>query len=357
MLLGMSSTVVYNTIMAGENLETLKKDRKRKLKAIVDAGVNPYPSKLQKSPESIESAHTRIGKEVVVVGRIMSIRKHGSVFFADLKDESGQIQLFLQKKVLDKDFSLVSNFDVGDFLLAWGKIFKTEAGEVTVNVNGFQYLAKAAHPLPPTWHALEDIEERYRRRYLDTILNPEVKERLTMRSRIISSLREFLDKKDFVEVETPTLQPIYGGGFARPFSTHHNALDVDFYLRISDEMYLKRLVVGGFQKVYEITKVFRNEGVDRDHNPEFTMFEAMIAYQDYFYGMDIIEEIFEYIAKKVFGKTEFEYQGIKLSFKRPWKRMRVRSSQGVYRSRHSKMENIGTGQKVSKRNADRQGKA
>ena len=218
---------------------------------------------------------------------------------------------------------LIEFLDIGDFIAVQGEVGKTQAGEASVFVRDFQIITKTVRPLPDTWHGLKDVEERYRQRYLDMIVNPEVRARLLKRSRIIESIRKFLNNKGYLEVETPTLQPVYGGGFARPFSTHHNVLDADFYLRISDEMYLKRLIVGGMDKVYEITKVFRNEGIDHDHNPEFTMFEAQIAFEDYTYGMDIIEEIIESAAKDVLGSTEFIYQGQEMSVKRPWKRYRL----------------------------------
>ena len=184
-------------------------------------------------------------------------------------------------------------------------------------------VTKATLPLPEKWHGLSDTEARLRKRYLDLIMNEEVKERLVARTKIISSMRQLLDEKGFLEVETPTLQPVYGGGYARPFTTHHNALDADFYLRISDEMYLKRLLVGGFEKVYEITKVFRNEGIDRDHNPEFTMFEAQVAFENYEYGMDLFEELFENAALKTFGHTEVNHEDVVVNLQRPWKRMRM----------------------------------
>lgn len=301
---------------------TVIDDRLDKLNKLRELGIDPYPSKLKYKRQSILSALNSMDSEVFVAGRILGFRGHGNVIFADLKDESGKIQLFLQKKNI-KDFSNLRLLDIGDFISVSGKVIKTVAGEVSIDVVDYQILVKTAKPLPSTWYGLKDIEDRYRRRYLDTLLNDEVKSRLVSRSKIIDAIRDFLTDRDFIEVETPTLQPIYGGGFARPFSTHHNKLDTDFYLRISDEMYLKRLIVGGFEKVYEITKVFRNEGIDHDHNPEFTMFEAQIAYEDYLYGMDLIEELFEYVAQKVLNKTTFDYQGNNISLKRPWTRLKL----------------------------------
>jgi len=254
----------------------------------------------------------------------MSLRGHGRILFADIQDETGKIQLFFQEKNLGKDkFKILKLIDRGDFIGVEGKVIKTSAGEITIDIKDFQLLTKALRPLPDKWHGLKDTEERFRKRYLDILLDSKVRNSLRIRSNVVSSIRNFLEKKGFIEVETPVLQPIYGGAFARPFTTHHNALNSQFYLRISDEMYLKRLIVGGFEKVYEITKVFRNEGIDQQHNPEFTMFEAMIAFKDYKYGMDLIEKIIEHAAIKVLGTTELKYQGKKFSFKRPWEKLRL----------------------------------
>jgi len=305
--------------MAQQRLEEIRKFRLERVEKLRELGIEPYPSKV-KDKEEVKSARKKMDKTVSVAGRLWSIREHGDCCFADLKDESGGIQLFFQKKIVKEKYGLVKLLDIGDFIWVTGKVMKTKSGEVTIDIEEFDLLSKSIRPLPSTWHGLKDVEERYRKRYLDILLNPDVKKRLEVRANIITAIREFLDKKDYVEVETPTLQPVYGGGLAKPFKTHHNVLDADLYLRISDEMYLKRLIVGGFEKVYEITKVFRNEGVDFDHNPEFTMFEAMTAYEDYDYGMDIIEEIIEYAAQKTLGSTEFEFQGTKMSVKRPWKR-------------------------------------
>ena len=304
-------------------INELIKLRKEKLVEIKKIGVNPYPAQTKRTHTAAE-AKKLLGKKVAVAGRVMAWRGHGKMQFADLVDQSGKIQLvFKIDEFTEKDFKFLRLLNIGDFLSAEGEVFKTKAGEISVLVKSYQILVKSILPLPDQWYGLKDVEERYRKRYLDMILNSEVSERLLIRSRLTSAIREFLDNKGFLEVETPTLQPVYGGGFARPFITHHNALGSDFYLRISDEMYLKRLIVGGLEKVYEITKVFRNEGVDYDHNPEFTMFEAQIAYEDYHYGMDIIEELTEYIVKKSLGTTKVKYQETELNFARPWKRYRM----------------------------------
>jgi len=309
--------------MADLKFNEIKNIRLEKVEKIREMGIDPYPAKLKRDPQKISDSRLTEGQEVCNAGRIMGMRSHGNIAFSDLRDESGNIQVLFQKKNLADKFKLVQLLDIADFILVEGKVFTTQAGELTIDVNDFQILVKTINPLPSVWYGLKDVEDRYRKRYLDLILNPEVAQRLRKRSKVIDSIRDYLTDDGFLEVETPTLQPIYGGGFAKPFKTFHNALDSEFYLRISDEMYLKRLIVGGFEKVFEITKVFRNEGVDFDHNPEFTMFEAQIAYRDYYYGMDLIEELIQNAAIKVNGTTEVEYQDILLNFKRPWKRYRV----------------------------------
>lgn len=305
--------------MAISRLEEIRRIRLEKLNKLKSLGINPYPAKFYCAHIPISDARNKHG-EVSVVGRLWRWREHGNVIFADLRDSSGQIQLLFQNNNLTSTFQHLKLLDIGDFIGVTGRITTTQAGEITVDVSYYELLCKSVRPLPDDWYGLKEVEERFRKRYIDLLLNPEVKKRFTVRSKIISSLREFLDTRGFAEVETPTLQPIYGGGFAKPFVTHHHVLNSDLYLRISDEMYLKRLIVGGFDKVYEITKVFRNEGVDHDHNPEFTMFEAQIAFEDYRYGMDIIEEIFEVIAKKVLGTTKMKFQEQEIDVARPWAR-------------------------------------
>lgn len=304
-------------------INDLIKIRLKKVDELRKNGIDPYPS-LVKRDQTIGQARQNDGKRVCIAGRIIGMRGHGKIFFWDIADESGKIQVVIKADICDSEsLKLVQYTDIGDFISIEGNVGKTQAGELSVFAQSFQILTKTIRPLPDKWHGLKDVEERYRKRYLDTLLNSEVKKRLQTRSKIIDAVRDFLTDRDFIEVETPTLQPIYGGGLARPFKTHHNELDADFYLRISDEMYLKRMIVGGFEKVFEITKVFRNEGVDHDHNPEFTMFEAQIAYENYSYGMNIIEEIIEYVALQVLETTKFTYQGVEMDVKRPWSRYRV----------------------------------
>ncbi len=306
-----------------------EQDRLIRLQALRDSGIDPYPTKGNRTMrvedfldqfESLQIAATA----VTLVGRLRLLRPHGGLTFGQIQDESGLIQVAFKKDHLAQKYEQIqSTLDIGDFLEVSGTAFTTKKGERSVDVSEFRLLAKTLLPLPEKWHGISDVETRFRKRYLDLIMNEDVRKTMRVRSRIISAIRSLLDSRGFLEVETPTLQPVYGGGFARPFVTHHNALDADFYLRISDEMYLKRLLVGGFEKVYEITKVFRNEGIDRDHNPEFTMFEAQIAYENYEYGMDIFEEIFEHAVKEATGSTQVQHGEVMVELARPWKRMKL----------------------------------
>ncbi|MEK7189169.1 MAG: lysine--tRNA ligase [Patescibacteria group bacterium] len=301
-------------------------NRAERLAALRDAGIDPYPSKTGRDRTIAELAKDppRGKKEATIAGRIRSVRSHGGSTFAHVQDGTGTFQVYLKEDELAEQYRLFADAaDVGDFIEARGTVFKTKRGEPTLLVSSWAMLAKALRPLPEKWHGLADVEARFRKRYLDVLANPAVRFRMEQRSAIIDSIRDTMRKHGFLEVETPTLQPVYGGGFARPFKTHHNALSADFYLRISDEMYLKRLLVGGFERVYEITKVFRNEGVDIRHNPEFTMFEAQAAYQDYAWGMGVFEEIFENAAKSVLGTTAIKHGDETVDIKRPWKRMTV----------------------------------
>ncbi len=304
--------------------------RRERLELVKNMGLEAYPAKSERTHAMAEVAVQAekliaIGEQVIINGRVRSLRGHGGSTFAHLEDGSGTFQIYAKKDELgEKKYDdLIAILDVGDWLQAQGVIFKTKRGEATLLIKDWKLLGKTLRPLPEKWHGLQDIEVRFRKRYLDLLMNKDVRERMILRSRIIDSIRATMKKHDFLEVETPTLQPVYGGGFAKPFKTHHNALDADFYLRISDEMYLKRLLVGGIERVYEITKVFRNEGIDHDHNPEFTMFEAQAAFKDYTWGMDLFEEIFESAALAVLGATKIQHGEHNLDVKRPWKRIRV----------------------------------
>ncbi len=309
-------------------IDDLRKIRLKKLKAIEKAGILPFPEKTKRThkiEEALEdfNALSKSKKEIVLVGRIKSQRGHGGLTFMDIEDGSAKIQVSFRKdRMGEKSYQFFSaNFDIGDFIEVRGTLFQTKRGEKTIEVADYKILVKSLLPLPEKWHGLKDNEERFRKRYLDLIFNPEVKEKFRLRSRIIKEIRDFLEEKGFLEVETPILQPIYGGAKAKPFKTHLNALDLDLYLRIAPELYLKRLLVGGFEKVYEIGRVFRNEGMDRSHNPDYTHFEFYWAYAAYKDMMKFIEKMFEALLKEIFGKLEIEYEGEKINFKTPWQRI------------------------------------
>lgn len=309
-------------------LENLREVRLQKLKKLRELGIDPYPAnwklgggkwEVRRAIKDVRSE--KEGKEVITAGRLMGLRSHGKLTFADLRDETGQIQLALKQNLLLATCHLLPLLDIGDFLGVQGKLFTTSAGELTLEVSDFQILAKSLRPLPSEFFGLKDTEERYRRRYLDLIVNPLVKEVFLKRAQIVRILRSFLEEQGFLEVETPVLQPLYGGANARPFVTHHQALDINLYLRIADELYLKRLIIGGFEKVYEIGHDFRNEGIDREHNPEFTMLECYWAYADYENMMCLTQEIYLKLAQEIAGKPEIEYQGNRIDFSKPWQKI------------------------------------
>jgi len=309
-------------------LSEIKKTRIKKLKGLISRGFDPYPQETKRT-HTISRALKNFQKlssqkkEIILTGRIVRWRSHGGVLFLDLKDGTGKIQTLLKRdKLGEKGFAFFKDFfDIGDIVEQKGILIKTKAGEKTLEVADFKMLSKSLLPLPEKWHGLKDVEERYRKRYLDLIFNDEVKKKFEIRAKVIKLIREFLEKEGFLEVETPILQPIYGGARAKPFKTHLNALDIDMYLRISPELYLKRLLVGGFEKIYEIGKCFRNEGVDKHHNPDFTMLEFYWAYADYKDMMKMTEKMFSYFLKKIFGTLKIEYEGKKLNFKAPWERI------------------------------------
>lgn len=303
----------------------LKKIRLEKLEKIKSLGINPYPIKADRK-NTISEALNSLNKKVSVVGRLFSFREHGNIVFADLKDETGKIQIFFQKKLLGENFKNLKLLDIGDFIQVEGEVLKTVAGEISVAPTFWKILAKSMNPLPNEWYGLKDIEARYRKRYLDLLLNDESRTRFLLRTKIISAVREYLNNDGAIEVETPTLQPLYGGANARPFITHHNALDNDFYLKISDELYLKRLVIGGIEKVYEIDHDFRNEGIDKSHNPEFTMLEIYYAYANYEDMMMLTENIWEYVAKKTLGTTKICYNDLIIDIKAPWRRLTMKNA-------------------------------
>lgn len=261
------------------------------------------------------------GEEVRIAGRIMAKRGHGNMSFMDIQDESGQIQIVNRKNVIGEEFKQVKKYDIGDIVGIDGKVFKTNQGEISIETEKPVLMTKSLQILPEKWHGLKDPDLRYRQRYLDLIVNPEVKDVFVQRSQIISEIRRFLDGRGFLEVETPILNTIAGGATARPFTTHHNSLNIGMYLRIASELYLKRLIVGGFDKVYEIGRMFRNEGMDATHNPEFTTMELYQAYGDFEDMMEITETMVETVSQKVKGTTVVEFDGNEIELKAPWKRM------------------------------------
>src|SRR3989344_2899720 len=310
-------------------------ERKRKL-AELRKVVNPYPYEfaVKHFSASIKETYKKLKNDektkntVKVAGRVMTLRDLGKLIFATIQDGEGKLQLIFQKEeTKTEDFSLFKRYvDVGDFVGVSGIVMKTKTGEISVLVKKSQILSKSLLPLPEKWHGLKDDEERYRKRYLDLIMNPEVKKVFDKRTKILKAIREFLDGKGFSEVETPFLQTLYGGAAAKPFKTHLNALDMELFLAISPELYLKRLIVGGYDKVYTISRNFRNEGIDRWHNPEFSMMEIYQAYKDYNDMMDLFEEIYEYACKKINGTTKVNFRGKEVNFKKPWKRMTMRAA-------------------------------
>lgn len=298
-----------------------RKARLEKLKKLRELGINPYPSSFPKTHTVSESLKS-LGKKVKAAGKIFSYREHGNIAFADLKDETGKIQIFFQKKLLgENQYKNLKLLDLGDFIGVEGEVVKTTAGEISIAPTSCTLLSKSLNSLPSQWFGLKDTEKRFRQRYLDLLLNPEIRERFNTRTKLVSGVREYLDKLGFWEVETPTLQPLYGGANAKPFKTHVNALDRDFYLRIADELYLKRLIIGGYEKVYEICKDFRNEGIDNSHFPEFTMIEWYEAYADYQKVMDVAEGLFKHLAKKLFEHTALIVDNKQIDIGKKWPRI------------------------------------
>ncbi|GAA0181550.1 lysine--tRNA ligase [Clostridium sediminicola] len=301
-------------------------ERRQKLAKLQGEGKDPFDvykvERTHTSMEVKENFEELEDKEVKVAGRLMSKRVHGKAGFSDIHDRYGKIQLYIKLNVVGEEkLKEYKTFDIGDFVSITGKVFKTKTGEVTLQIQDFQLLTKSLKPLPEKFHGLKDPDLRYRQRYVDLIVNKDVKDVFLKRTAIIRYMREFLDNKEFIEVETPILSPIAGGAAAKPFTTHHNALDIDMYLRIATELYLKRLIVGGLEKVYEIGRNFRNEGMDVRHNPEFTVVELYEAYADYNDMMDITENMVAYICDKVLGTTKVTYEETEIDFKPPWKRV------------------------------------
>lgn len=319
--------------MSPEKENPLRAEKRKKLKALRDQGIDPFPHHFEKTHSALqvaetfsglEAGHTQEDQNLSLAGRIMTFRDMGKAAFFNIQDQTGRFQCYVRTQELSesdqKEFKLC---DIGDIVGIQGFPFRTRKGELSLHAKSFKILCKTLEPLPEKYHGLQDVELKYRHRHLDLIADEESRKVFTTRSKIIREIRSYLDNKGFLEVETPVLQPIYGGAMAHPFQTHHRALDMKLYLKISPELYLKRLVVGGLEKVYEIGKNFRNEGIDRSHNPEFTMLEYYEAYTDYNYQMKQFEEMCAHVAEKVTGSMKVTYQGKEIDFTPPWRRLTI----------------------------------
>ncbi len=319
-----------------EELNQLILQRREKLQKIRELGFDPYPYKFERthtSQDVVDNFAELEEKEVSVSGRLMSNRRMGKAAFFHIQDMQGRIQIYLKKDVVgENEFELYKLLDIGDIIGVQGQVFKTRTGEISIYAKHLELLTKSLRPLPIVkekvvegekvqYDAFADKEQRYRQRYVDLVVNPEVRDVFVKRSRIITAIREFLNERDYLEVETPILQTLYGGATARPFVTHHNALDMKLYMRIANELYLKRLIVGGFDGVYEFAKDFRNEGMDRFHNPEFTQVELYVAFKDYEWMMNLTEEMISTVAEKVLGTSKISYQGEEIDLTPPWRRL------------------------------------
>ncbi len=311
--------------MTEDNLNELIKVRKDKMEKLTSQNIPPYAEKYEPThfSEEIKADYESMeGEKVKLAGRIMAKRGHGKAGFASLQDKLGLIQIYTRvDNVGEEKYELYKELDIGDTIGLEGNLFKTRKGEITIEVKEFTLLSKSLRPLPEKWHGLKDVELRYRKRYLDLIVNPEVRDTFKIRSKVIQGIRNYLNDQDFLEVETPILHTITGGANARPFKTYHNALEMNLYMRIATELHLKRLIVGGFDKVYEIGRIFRNEGISTKHNPEFTSIELYEAYKDYRDMMELTEDMIYNVILEVFGRAKVEYQGHTLDFTPPWPRM------------------------------------
>lgn len=304
----------------------LVKQRRQKLADLQAEGRDPFDvykvKRTHTSTQVKESYDTLEGQEVIVAGRLMSKRVHGKAGFSHIQDREGRIQVYIKiDDVGEERLKEYKSFDIGDWVSITGTVFKTKTEEITVHITSFELISKSLKPLPEKWHGLKDPDLRYRQREVDLVMNEDVKQTFIKRTKIIRYIREFLDNRGYLEVETPILSPIAGGAAARPFTTHHNALDIDMFLRIATELYLKRCIVGGLEKVYDMGKNFRNEGIDIRHNPEFTMIELYEAYADYNDMMEIMENLVAYVAEKVNGSTKVVYQGTEIDLTPPWRRL------------------------------------
>lgn len=308
--------------MALSRLEEIRQIRLEKLGKLKSLGINPYPAKYSKEFIPVSQALDMAGRSVSVVGRLVRFREHGNIIFADLKDSSGQIQLFFQKKELEDSFAILKLLDIGDFLGVEGEVITTQAGEITISIKSFELLSKSIRPLPDDWHGLKDEEERYRRRYVDLQLNDNLRDLFRRKAIFWNSMRTFLLDHSFQEVETPVLENVFGGADATPFVTHHNALDIDLYLRISmGELWQKRLMVGGFQKTFEIGRQFRNEGLSREHLQDYTQMEFYWSYANYEDSMNLVEEMYKHVAMSAFDTLRFTIAGHDVDLEKPWARI------------------------------------
>ncbi|MBW2595244.1 MAG: lysine--tRNA ligase [Deltaproteobacteria bacterium] len=319
-----------------EKSELLRK-RKEKMESLMNMGVDLYPNDV-KVTATTKSIIDRFGdmdneglegveEKFALAGRLMAIRNFGKAAFVSIQDREGRIQGYIARDKVGKDiYPVFKKFDVGDIVFISGGLLKTRTGELTIDADEIRLLSKSVRPLPEKWHGLTDVEARYRQRHLDLIMNPAVKEVFYMRSRIIKIIRDFMQERGFLEVETPMMHPLAGGAVARPFKTYHNTLDMDLYLRIAPELYLKRLIVGGLERVFEINRTFRNEGISTFHNPEFTMMEFYQAYATYEDLMVMTEEMITFVAMEIFGSLRFDYQGTEIDLSRPWKRLTVKEA-------------------------------
>ncbi len=338
-------------------LSELQEIRRQKVDQLREQGVDPYPPRAQRTHTTGEALARFEGIEasldggedperISVAGRIVSRRHQGKTIFAHIRDGHGELQLYLRRdEVGDEPFAaFLKLYDLGDFVQATGCLFRTRMGEISLRVSTFAILTKALNAPPEKWHGLTDVETRYRQRYVDLLANAEVRRVFEIRSRTITALRRFLDARGYLEVETPVLQPLYGGAAARPFTTHHNALDQTFYLRIADELYLKRLLVGGYERVYEISKDFRNEGIDRNHSPEFTMLEFYEAFADYQTIMEVAEDLLVQTATDVLGAPRLTFNGNEIDLTPPWPRITlreaIRDASGVDYVAHPEQEDL-----------------
>lgn len=309
-------------------LEDIYRERASKYERLTKEGVNPFPAESNRDLTLKDavisfSKNSKSRKSFAVAGRVMALRLHGGSLFFNIQDGTADFQCYLKKDAVgEKDFSFFNEMvDAGDFLECFGRFFLTKKKEKTLEVKKWKILSKSLRPLPEKWHGLQDVEERFRKRYLDILMNKEAKERFVLKSRLVLELRNFLQKEGFLEVETPMLHPVAGGAIAKPFKTHHNALDIDLFLRVAPELYLKKLLIGGFNKIYEIGRSFRNEGMDATHNPEFTMLELYETYRDAAYLRSFVEKMLRFLIKKIFKSRNINYEGKEINFQKPFSKI------------------------------------